>query len=105
MLTLGNRKWTDSEKEYNHKMQEAVDVSKKIKIMYTAKDVSNGNVLCESNNMYDVISVVQGYAISIFGTRNYTLSEFYSTNHVIQTYSHENTSLTIDIEERVYREN
>ena len=47
MLTFTNRKWTDSEKEYIRKMQDVTDDLKKIKTMYIATDVSNGNVLCE----------------------------------------------------------
>ncbi len=105
MLTFSRRKWSDSEKEHNHKMQDAVDASKKIKIMYIATDVSSGNVLCESNNVWDVLSYVQGYAIRTLDTRDYTLNTFYSTNHITETYSHENASLTVDIEECVYSEN
>ena len=105
MLTFSRRKWSDSEKEHNHKMQDAVDASKKIKIMYIATDVSSGNVLCESNNVFDVMSGVQRYAIKILDTRDYTLNTFYSTNHITETYSHENASLMVDIEERVYNEN
>ena len=105
MLTFTNRKWTDSEKEYIRKMQDVTDDLKKIKTMYTATDVSNGNVLCESNNAYDVLSSVQGYAIRILGTRDYTLNTFFSANHRTETYSYENASVTVDIEERVYREN
>ncbi len=105
MLSFASKKWTDSEKEHIRKMQDAVDESKKIKIMYIATDVSTGNVLCELNNMLDVISCIQGYAIMVLGTRNYILNEFYSMNHVTKTYSHENTSFTVDVEERVYIEN
>lgn len=104
MLTFGDRKWTNSEKENIRKMQDALDDSKKIHNTYTATDVSNGNVLCESSNEYDVLAYVQGYAIRILDTRDYTLNTFYSTNHQTQTYSYENESVTVDIEERIYKE-
>lgn len=105
MLAFGNRKWTEPEKEHIRKMHEAIDGSKKIRIMYIATDVSSGNVLCESNNVFDVMSCVQGYAIKILDTRDYTLNTFYSTNHITETYSHENASFMVDINERVYSEN
>ncbi len=104
MLTFGDRKWTDSEKENIRKMQEAWDDSKKIKIMYIATDVSNGNVLCESNNLWDVLIFIQGYAIRILDTRDYTLMPFFSATHKTYTYSYGNASVTIDVEERVHIE-